>query len=86
MDIAFVFDEAQFPEFVHGQIYSGPRRADHLRQHFLRHFGKHAFRMAGLPIAREEEQSTRQPFFAGVEELVYQGILSASVSFQAYSR
>jgi hypothetical protein len=36
---AIVMNEAQFPEFIHEKVDSGARRADHLRQHFLRYFG-----------------------------------------------
>jgi hypothetical protein len=72
VDLAVVFDEAQFPEFVHEKIDPGPRCPNHLRQHHLRYFGEHLLRMALRAIAREQQQSTRQPFLAGVEELVDQ--------------
>jgi hypothetical protein len=70
VDLAVVLDEAQFPEFVHEKIDPGPRRANHLRQHLLRYFGKHLLRMALRATAREQQESARQPFLAGVEELV----------------
>jgi hypothetical protein len=35
LNLAVVLDEAQFPEFVHEEIDSGPRCANHLRQHLL---------------------------------------------------
>ena len=69
VDLAVVLDEAQFPEFVHEKINPGPRGANHLRQHLLRYFGKHLLRMASRAVVREQ-QSARQPFLAGVEELV----------------
>lgn len=39
VESAVVTDEAQFPKFVHEQIDSGPRSADHLSQQLLGHFG-----------------------------------------------
>ncbi len=38
---AVVSDEAQFLELIHEKSDAGPRRANHLRQHFLRCFGQH---------------------------------------------
>jgi hypothetical protein len=32
---AIVMNEAQFPEFVHEEVYPGARRANHFRQHLL---------------------------------------------------
>jgi hypothetical protein len=71
LNLAVVLDEAQFPEFVHEEIGSGPRCANHLRQHLLRHFGKRFVSMARGAIAREQQQSARQALLAGVEKLVY---------------
>jgi hypothetical protein len=62
-------DEAQFSEFVHEEIDPGPRRANHLCQHFLRNFRKHFSRLAWLAMARKEQQNSRRPFLAGVKEL-----------------
>ena len=84
--VVIVLDEAQFPEFVHEKIDAGPRCANHLRQHLLRYFGKHTLRMAWLAIAREEQQSARQPFLAGVKELVDQVLFDPNVSCQPYRR
>src|SRR5712692_11553362 len=80
VDLAVVLDEAQFPEFVHEKIDPGPRRANHLRQHLLRYFGNHLLRLALRAVAREQQQSARQPFLAGVEELVDQVFLDSYVS------
>jgi hypothetical protein len=46
----------------------------------LRYFGKHLLRLALLAKAREQQQSARQAFLGGVEELVYQVRLDADVS------
>ena len=67
VDLPVVFDEAQFPEFVHEEIDSRPRRANHLRQHFLRYFGEHLLRLARPAIAREQQQRARESFLTGVE-------------------
>ena len=80
LNLAVVFDEAQFPEFVHEKIDPGPRCANHLRQHLLRYFGKRFVRMARCAIAREQQQRTRQSLLAGVEKLVYQVLLDSDVS------
>jgi hypothetical protein len=81
-DLAIVSDEPQFPEFGHEQIDPRPRYANHFRKHLLRYFGNHVFRMVLRTKAREQQQSARQPFFAGIEELVYQVSLDSYVSSQ----
>ena len=54
MDLAAVLDEAQFSEFVHEKIDPWACRADHLRQHLLRCFGKDLLRLARRVIVRDE--------------------------------
>ena len=61
MDLAVVLDAAQFPEFVHKEIDPGPGCANHLRQHLLRYFRKQFLRLLLLAVAREQQQSARQP-------------------------
>src|SRR5882762_11914853 len=80
LDLAVVLDEAQFPELVHEKIDPRPRCANHFRQHLLRYSGKHLLMLALRAIAREQQQSARQPFLAGVEELVDQVLLDSYVS------
>src|SRR5260370_5114723 len=82
VDLAVVFDEAQLPELVHEKIDPWACRADHLRQHFLRYFGKDLLRLARRAIAREQEESARQPLLAGVKELVDQVLLDSEVPCQ----
>jgi len=82
VDLAVVFDEAQFSEFVHEKIDPWACRADHLRQHFLRYFGKDLLRLARRAIAREQEESAGQPLLAGVKELVDQVLLDSEVPCQ----
>jgi len=85
VNLAVVFDEAQFPEFVHEQIDPGPCCANHLRQHLLRYFREHFLRLALLAEAREQQQSARQPLLSRVEELVDQVFLDVDVSRQHMS-
>ena len=80
MDLAVVLDEAQFSEFVHEEIDSGARCPDHFRQSLLRYFGDHFLRLVLLAIAREHQQRARQPFLAGVEELIDQVLFEPNVS------
>jgi hypothetical protein len=80
MDFAVVFYETEFPEFIHEQINSGPRCANHFREHLLRHLGKHLLRLTWRAIAREQQQGARQSFLTGVEELVYKVRLDSNVS------
>ena len=61
MDLAVVFDETQFSEFVHEEIDPWACRSDHLRQHFLRYFGKVLLRLARRAVAREQVESARRP-------------------------
>jgi hypothetical protein len=46
-----VFDEAEFPEFIHEEINPAARGPDHFRQRPLRYFGKHLLRLVLLAIA-----------------------------------
>jgi hypothetical protein len=82
VDLAVVFDEAQLPEFVHEKIDPWACRADHLRQHFLRYFGKDLLRLARRVIARQQQESARQPLLAGVKELVDQVLLDSEIACQ----
>jgi len=80
VDFSVVLDETQFSKFVHEEIDAGPRSANHFREHLLRHFGEDLLRLGARAVASEQEQSTGQPFFAGVEELVNQILLNPNVS------
>jgi hypothetical protein len=69
VDLAVILNEAQFPEFVHEEIDSGVRCANHLGQHLLRHFGKYLLRLVLVAVMREQQKSSRRfslsmnPFF-----------------------
>ena len=81
MDLAVILNEAQFPEFVHEEIDSGVRCANHLGQHLLRHFGKYLLRLVLVAVMREQQKSSRQPFLA-----VYESLLPESIHEQIDSR
>lgn len=85
VDLAVVSNDAQFSEFVHEKIDPRPRCANHFRQHLLRYFGKHLLRIARRSIAREQQQSARQPFFAGVKEPIDQIFFDSEISHQRVS-
>ena len=80
VDLAVVFDETQFPEFVHKKIDPWACCADHLRQQLLRYFKKHLLRLARRAIAREQQQSAGQTLLAGIKELVDQILLDSEVA------
>src|SRR5258708_30761386 len=80
VNLAVRTDEAQFVEFLHEKIDARAGGANHLREHLLGDFGKHALRMALRAIAGKQQQSARQAFLGGVEELVYQVFLDSNVS------
>jgi hypothetical protein len=82
---AVVVDEAELAEFVHEEIYAGARGTYHFSQGFLRNFGQRFLRIAGGTITRQQQQSAREAFLAGIEELVDQIFFDADVARQHVS-
>jgi len=82
VDLAVVFDEAQFAEFVHEKINPGASGADHLSQRLLRNLELPRWRLVFLAIAREQQQGAREAFLTGIEELVYQVFFNVDISLQ----
>src|SRR5260370_36553153 len=82
---AAVLDEARFSEFVHEQIDPRACCANHLRQHLLRNRGNYLLRLVLFAIAREQQQSARQPLLDGVKEMVDEVFLDSFVSLQKIS-
>jgi hypothetical protein len=80
VETAFVvFNEAEFPEFIHEEIDPGARCPDHPRQHLLRYFRKHLFWVGLLAVPSEQKKSARQSFLARVKELIDQILLNSDV-------
>ena len=77
-----VFDEAQLLEFVQEEVHARTRRADHLGERVLGDLRDHADRYGLLPVARQQQQRARQPFLAGVEELIDQVLFDSDVAGQ----
>ncbi len=59
-----VVNEAHLPEPVHKEIDAGARRANHLSQHLLTHFRNNLVLPSLFPELHQEEQDSRQSFFA----------------------
>jgi len=78
-DFVLIFDEAQFPEFVHEEIHARTGGTDHLGQGFLGNFRQDAVRLILFAIAREKQERARQALFAGIEELVDQILFDPNV-------
>ena len=62
LDFAVVFDEAQFPEFVHEEIDAGTSGADHAGQGFLGHPRQDAVGLFLFALAREEHRVRARRF------------------------
>ena len=84
MDVqaAVVFNEAQLPKLVHEETHPGPRRPDHLGQGFLTDSGHDGLMLPVFAEAGQQQQNPRQPFLAGIEELIYQVLLDPNISGQ----
>ena len=74
-----VFNEAEFPKFIHEEIHPAARCHDHFRQRPLRYFGKHILRLVLHAIATEQQKRAGQPFLAGVKELINRILLDSNV-------
>ena len=80
-----VVDKPQSLEFLHEEIHARSRRADHFRQRLLGDRRDGPFRLVVLAVPREQQQLSRQPFLAGVEELVDEVFLDPDVARQQVS-
>jgi len=77
-----VLDKAELPEAVHEETDPRAGRPHHLGQSLLAQSGNRHFRHAFFTELRHQQKNTRQPLFAGVEELIDQVILISDVSLQ----
>src|ERR1700730_9228845 len=73
--VAVVFNEAQFPEFIHEVTDARPRGADHLREGLLADLRNYLLRSAVLAKIRQEEKSSCQTPLARIEQMTKQFLL-----------
>jgi hypothetical protein len=64
LQMAVVFDQAEFPEFVHKIVDPRARGPDPGSQDFLADLGDHRLQLPILAEVREEKKKPRKPFFA----------------------
>src|SRR5271157_4498815 len=79
-NLAVIFDEAQLSEAIHEKTHSGPSCANHLSQYLLADLRNHRLGFAFLAELGQQQQNPRQPLFAGIEKLINQIGLDASVA------
>jgi len=65
-----VLNEAEFSKLVHKETDSRSGCAYHFRKRFLAYFRNDCFGVAFFSKVREQQKNSREPLFAGVEELV----------------
>jgi hypothetical protein len=69
-EVSLVVDVAQLPKLIHKVAHAEARRTDHVREYLLADFGDDRFALSVLAEVRQQEQSTRQPLLAQIEQLV----------------
>ena len=69
-DATVVFDKAVVAKAVHEEADAGPSGADHFRQGFLGDRWNQRFRFSRLTKLRQQQESSGQALFAGVEKLI----------------
>src|SRR5882762_5474081 len=72
-------NEAQPPKILHKKFHERARCNNDIREHLLRHSGKHLLWPGFLAIASEQQKSSGQPFLARIEELINQILLDSDV-------
>jgi hypothetical protein len=77
-----VADETELSEFVHEIADPRPGSADHLGQGFLAELGVDRLSVAVLTKIGEQQQKTRKPLFARIEQLVDQVSFDSAVASQ----
>jgi len=78
--LAVVLDETHFAESIHKEADARARCPNHFRQRLLAHFGNHRLWGAIFAELCQQQQCARQPLLTGIEELVHQVFLNASVA------
>jgi hypothetical protein len=73
-----VFDETEFPEFVHEEIHARPRGADNFGQSLLRNHRQFVVRlMLHSSVPAEHKQRSGEPLLGRIEELIDQILLDS---------
>src|SRR5437764_409192 len=75
-----VLDEAQFAEAIHKEAHAGAGCANHFRQCLLAYLGNQYFWRAFLAELREQQEGPGQALFTGIEKLINEVFLDASVA------
>ena len=73
----FVINEPQLAELIHKETDARAGGADHLGQRFLTDLRNDRLRLTFLPKVGQQQQCSRQPLLAGIEELIHQILLDA---------
>jgi hypothetical protein len=81
-NFSIVADESEFAEFVHEKTDAGSGGADHFCQRFLIDIGNDGLRAALLSEIREQQEKSREPLLARIEQLVDQVLFNAAVPCQ----
>jgi hypothetical protein len=71
-EVPVVVYVAQLPKLVHEEAHAGARRVDHVRERLLADLRDYRLMLPVLAEVRQQEQSPRQSFLAGIKQLVDQ--------------
>ena len=80
LDLAVIANEAELAKLVHEKADPGAGCPDHLGERLLADLRRDRLRGAILSEICQEQQKTRKPLLAGIEELVDQVFFDAAVS------
>jgi hypothetical protein len=83
--LAVVFDQAQLPKFVHENIHARPGRSNQPGKRLLIDLYGYRFQAKVVAIISQQQESTRQPHLAGIEQLVDQVRFNSSGPCQKMS-
>src|SRR5678815_5006229 len=68
--LAVVLDEPKVSKFVHEEVDARTRRPDHFGKGFLGDLRYPPLRSRLIAVPGQQQQSPRQPLFAGVEDMI----------------
>lgn len=73
----FIINKPQLAELIHEETDARTGGADHFGQRFLTDLRNNRLRLALLPKVGQQQQRPRQPFLAGIEQLIHQILLDS---------